>query len=127
MSSELRALCNEKKVKADVVATNDTNPNFPDSYAFRVQLHYKRRQLTTPFFVGYGWTREPDAADVLGSLLSDAATVRCADSFETWCNELGYDPDSRRAYATWTQCVAGEKKLARFLGDDYQDFMEVEH
>lgn len=53
----------------------------------------------------------PHAADLLHSLLSDASA--CEQSFESWCNEIGYDTDSRKAHATYLACQANGDKLRK--------------
>lgn len=40
--------------------------------------------------------------DPLHSVLMDARGSN--QSFEDWCDDLGYDTDSRRAYAIWQEC-----------------------
>ena len=41
------------------------------------------------------------------------------ESFEDWCFELGYDEDSRKAYATWEQCSeTGENFKTSGLTDE---------
>lgn len=35
------------------------------------------------------------------------------DSFEEFCAELGYDPDSRKAHRTWRACLAQTTALHR--------------
>ena len=77
--------------------------------------------MTTEFRTGIGWDHEPSAADVLGSLLSDAGTVYALQdggSFEEWAEDLGYDADSRKAERVWRQVVAQTERLERFLGDE---------
>src|SRR5690606_33602845 len=41
----------------------------------------------------------PHAADVLHSLILDSAAAD--QTFESWCDEFGYDSDSRKAEATY--------------------------
>lgn len=50
--------------------------------------------------------------DVLACISSD---VYCADDFEDWCGDLGYDSDSRKAEATWDRCHTFKLKLVRFF------------
>ena len=38
---------------------------------------------------------------------------------------MGYDPDSRKAYALWKQLEKLTPKVHRFLGDDYEAFVEA--
>lgn len=55
----------------------------------------------------------PHAADVLQSLILDSSAV--GQSFDSWCNEFGYDSDSRKAEATYRACQESADKLARVL------------
>lgn len=59
---------------------------------------------------------EPDACDVLHSLVSDADVLDCG-TFEEWASNLGYDADSRKAEATYRECLAIALKLRNGLGD----------
>lgn len=97
----------------------------PDSNAYRVTLHYTtgdaRRRMTVPFFTGSAWTRDPNAHDVLESLLSDASSAD--QSFEDWCGDYGYDTDSRKAERMYRAVVAQTAKLRRFLGEHFDAFM----
>lgn len=77
--------------------------------------------MTVPFSMGYGHHgKEPEAADVLSCLASDAANVNMS-SFEDWRSDLGYDTDSRKAERTYKTCEKQADKLKRFLGQDAYD------
>jgi hypothetical protein len=112
------------------VAYADANPHMTDmgrgAYHYRVTLRRRtpRRSMTVPFSCGSGWTREPDAADVLDCLLSDASSAD--QSFEDWCGDYGYDTDSRRHERTYKAVVRQTAKLRAFLGDDYDRAMAAE-
>lgn len=68
--------------------------------------------------------RKPTAQDVLGSLALDA---NCGDqSFHDFCGDLGYDEDSRKAYATYEACRDQMYELRRLFGASYDDFIETE-
>ncbi len=47
-------------------------------------------------------------------------------SFDEWARDLGYDTDSRRAEKTYKQVVSQTAKLKRFLGEDFDSFMQSE-
>jgi hypothetical protein len=118
----------------------DSNPNMPDS---RNMDHWKvtlvRRdaprvrgsweyqgkilaKMTLTFSQGYGHNgEEPELGDVLDCLSSDAAGLANAQDFEEWCSEFGYDPDSRKAYKTYTAVEHQASRLQTFLGDDAYD------
>lgn len=55
--------------------------------------------------------QEPHPADVLYSLILDASAV--GQSFASWCADFGYDPDSRKAEATYRACQENADKLTR--------------
>jgi hypothetical protein len=88
------------------------------AYQYTVKLTYKGRSLTTPFFTGKAWNREPNAADVLSSLVSDTGAGEM--TFEEYCSEFGLDRDSRKAFTTWKACVQVAGKVRRFLGVDFK-------
>lgn len=129
MKSELERLCESRGVKASaqygaVELPEGWNDN-PGAHPYKVTLRYKRRTLTTPFFMGAAHTREPGAADVLYCLCADARSGEM--SFEEFCSEFGYDPDSRKHHATWKACAKMAPRLRRFLGDDFETFATTEH
>lgn len=95
------------------------------AHPWTVTLHFRRRQMTTSFFMGSALTHEPTASEVLGSLLLDASADD-TDSFEEWAAEFGYDTDSRRAEKTYLACVETAKRLRHLLGDDYEEFRSMD-
>ena len=62
----------------------------------------------------------PDIADVLHSLILDSSA--CDMSFEDWCADYGYDTDSRKAYATYHECLTIGSKVRAFLGREFSEF-----
>lgn len=72
---------------------------------------------------GYPFTRVrsslpimPDPVEVVCSLVMDS-TVLDSGGFESWAADFGYDPDSRKAYATYQSCVETALKLRAAIGD----------
>ena len=53
----------------------------------------------------------PPVAGLLYSLILDGSA--CSESFESWCMELGYDSDSRKALATYMACQENADKLLK--------------
>lgn len=101
----------------------DTNPNMQnDDEWMRSASHWKctfrkgKRRMTSYFSQGSAISREPEAADVLDSLASDANCV--TGSFEDFCSDLGYDSDSRKAERTYKICKRYAGKLEKFLGSE---------
>lgn len=57
-----------------------------------------------------------DICSVMSCLISDSS---CLDeNFGYWADSLGYDTDSRKAYAVYEQCQAQTKRFKEFLGAD---------
>jgi hypothetical protein len=53
--------------------------------------------------------------------LSDAQAGE--QTFEDFCAEFGYDPDSRKAEKTWQACRLVTKNMKRLLGKEYDSFL----
>ena len=66
----------------------------------------------------------PSAYDVLSSISSD---TYCETSFEGWCDEFGYDKDSRRAEAMHKRCMEFALQLRQFFTDaEIEDLREIQ-
>lgn len=92
-----------------------------EAHQWTVELRYRRRRMTVPFFTGQALTDEPSASDVLYCLASDASGAD--QSFEDWCADYGYDTDSRTAERTYRQVVDQTARLRRLLGDDFDEIV----
>lgn len=55
----------------------------------------------------------PHPAEVLHSIILDSSAND--QSFARWCDDYGYDEDSRKAYATYEACQKNADKLARVV------------
>lgn len=125
--SLLKTLCRNVKIECTYGAKLDWNKQESwqqASHGYSVTLTYQRRRLTVDFWMGSAHTSEPNAADVLECLLSDARSG--VETFEEWCSELGMNQDSRQAERVHKACVAMHKKLQRFLAADFDRFMLAE-
>lgn len=67
--------------------------------------HWERRYPARPV--------APHPADALQCLLLDSSASE--QTFASWCDELGYDSDSRKAYATYEACQQSADKLAKLF------------
>lgn len=103
------------------------------------QVHGRRYWVTisrvakgyTPLCFAY-WGSRADADNGLGPSFYDILACVASDShydmaFEEWCSELGYDTDSRKAYATWERCREFAKKIcAFFTADELEALREIQ-
>lgn len=133
----LAAFCERHKITADVSYGAPPGEQGQDSEWRRtanpwtVTLKFGRRRLTTGYWTGAAITDEPTAADVLGCLMLDASSVDDGAPyprlFRDWCDDFGYDTDSRKALAAYEACCKLAPKLRRFLGALYDDAQSAEH
>jgi hypothetical protein len=127
---DMRERVQRDKITAESVMTDAPagawdadRPQHARANWYRVTLHMGRRQMTVPFGMGPALTGEPEAAEVLDSLASDASSFENAAGFEDWASEFGYDTDSRKAERVWDQTEAQTLSLRRFLGDKYEAYV----
>jgi hypothetical protein len=106
-------------ISADIVYGGEPREDWPDAHPYRVTLDYDGRSMTTPFYTGSGWTKEPDVDDVMECLASDASSVVNSRGFEEWADDLGFDPDSRKAERSYHQAKRQTDDLRELLGDDF--------
>ena len=79
----------------------------------------RKARMTVHFSKGFGHHgQEPTVAEVLDCLASDASGVDGCRDFADWCNEYGYEVDSRKAEKTWQACRHQTTRLENFLGQD---------
>lgn len=118
MSMTTKQFVNRHRITADVEWA-DHNPNMDDERGtmnhFKVTLRCGRRRMTLYFSQGFGISGEPQPADILECLASDASGAE--QSFEDWCSDLGFDSDSRKAERTYKAVQTQTEKLRKLLGD----------
>lgn len=96
-----------------------------DASHWTVTLRMGRRRITTEYHMGSAHKGEPDAADVLSSLVIDASAG--SQSFDDHCADFGISRDSRAEYATWKACAKIAPKVRRFLGEHFDRAANAEH
>lgn len=137
------------KARVDIIATPGGNrephgwgPKTPEPFSYGVVLTHRHsgRTYACDFFMGAGHVypkdhhpgslrgqpKPPAAADVISCLLIDLSTVDNCDSFEEFCDELGYDSDSREAERIWRKLEHEAPKIRAFFGDDFEAFQQAD-
>lgn len=66
-----------------------------------------------------GW--RPNPVDLMQSTLHGVTS----ESFADWCSTFGYDEDSRRAHATWTECREVDRVCREIFGTDFEDATRI--
>lgn len=79
-------------------------PDMPaGSSHWRILIRRDGKDMTIYYSMGAAHTGTPDDLDVFNSLLMDTADIDGAN-FEDWAENLGFDPDSRKAERTFKAC-----------------------
>ena len=91
-----------------------------EHYPWTLRLSCGDESMRVNWRQGTGITTEPTAADVLESLLMDAAGIEnAAGDFEEWAREYGYDEDSRKAERIFQAATKQTEELKDLLGEDF--------
>lgn len=82
------------------------------------KAHYTKHDLSlfkgnTSIFKNV-FVMQPDLATLFYSLVSDAEVLHY--NFFDWCDNFGYDQDSRNAEKIYFECLENSKKLEALLG-----------
>jgi hypothetical protein len=94
------------------------NPHmdYDDMFNYECVLTRENVNLRTFFSKGKALSEKPTCEEVLDCLAQEASGYENAASFEDWCDDFGYDTDSRKAERIWLAVVDGAKSLRMFLG-----------
>ena len=124
----LRDLCNTTPRVSLTLRPGLPTPDWcePGQHHYAATLRYRGRRMTVPFHTGSGWTADPDVADVLSCLLSDASMADNAQDFADYCSEFSLSTDSRSAEASYRECKCSSKRLHKFLREDFDKFASAE-
>ena len=107
---------NDIKIIAEY-GTVEVPEDFKQSDPWKVTLRMNGRQMTIPFFKGYGHGgAEPTAEEVLECLISDYSGWDSANDFKDWASDLGLDTNSHKTKRTYQQVEKQSRKLKNFLG-----------
>ena len=117
----------------------DSNPNMANSnnmnhYKVTIKRKFKLngnhldtrfgfKQMTLYYSQGYGIQGEPTLEAVLDCLKSDST---CGETFQEFCDNLGYDNDSRKAEKTFNTILKQTSKLKKLLDNNFNDLASCE-
>lgn len=88
----------------------------------RVLIKRGNREMTTYYSRGPAHKSEnPDNADVFNSLLMDTSDIDIGYEFDEWAENLGFDPDSRKAERIFKLCQETLLHLKTLFSDSELD------
>lgn len=91
---------------------------------WRVTLRRNGQSMMLDYSMGAAHTGEPELSYVLNAVMRDSEYA--GESFADFCDSLGYDQDSRKAYRTWQACKRSAESLIRlFTSSDLSDLSEL--
>jgi hypothetical protein len=100
------------------------------TYVMRITT--KRGYMDVPYSIGSGLTHEngkvkhPTADDILCSVFQDYYIIESNRTFDDFCNEFGYDTDSRKALDMYLKLQEHYTKFVQtFTHDDIQAIAKV--
>jgi hypothetical protein len=70
------------------------------------------------FFTGMGIKSAPSIDDILESLFLESDSS--LEPFDWFCDSLGYEQNSLKAFKAYLECIETRKKLKRALGSEYE-------
>lgn len=76
----------------------------PGSTHYRVLIKRGNREMTIHYSQGPAHGTEPSDESVFHSLLTDSSDIESGYEFEEWCDNLGFDSDSRTAERIYKAC-----------------------
>ena len=76
------------------------------------------------YSMGSALKGKPDVKDVVFNIVSDASYGEY-ETFEEFCDNLGYDSDSRKAESIYNACKGTVSMIERLFGDDLEKFQEA--
>lgn len=80
-----------------------------NSYTIEIFNYFTGVGCRKQFKYGVSKPVKPSNSNVLHSLIWDASALN--ESFENWCDNLGYDSDSIHVFTTYQQCCKIGKQL----------------
>lgn len=94
-------------------------------HSFSCVLKRGRVRHTFDFYTGMGWAKDPTVDDVMESVRLDCQSGEL--DFQDFCDEFGYDSDSRSAEKIHRACVKQRKGIERVMGDALEKFMQLDY
>lgn len=92
---------------------------------YRVLIKRGSLDMSIYYSMGPAHKSPPSASDVMNSLLIDTSDVEGID-FEEWAENIGFDPDSRKAERAFKQCQETLLQLRQLFSEsELEDLREV--
>lgn len=102
--------------------SNDDQGREWPHHAYRVRLRFQGRQITTAWKQGMGHTEDPEALDVLASLISDGQAAEDARGVWDFAETFGYEIHDEESHARVSALLAACEKA----GDDVRRLLGAE-
>jgi hypothetical protein len=102
------------------------SPSADQFHHYEVSLAIDGESMTFPYSMGRGHPYGAvDATDVVACLALDYLMAGSCRSFENFCDEFGYDEDSRRAECMYRSTKDMAQEFRRVCGDHLPAILEA--
>lgn len=104
------------------VIDRDLTPSeeHPGAIGWRVTFRYSGHMVSSLFYTEY---KPPTPEQVMGTWMNEIQFVHDGSSYETWCDEKGFDPFEERSEQLYHKARRLNGYLEAFLGDDIKLFL----
>ena len=121
--NNIKVTCNQITERKDDIAWPEGSTHW------NCKISHKENTMFVTFSQGSAISGEPEAAEVLNAVACDAASYNDAKTFEDFADELGYDPDSRKAEKIYNACGKSADNLKTLLGPELYEALlyDTEH
>lgn len=93
---------------------------------WRILIRRAGETIELFYSMGPACTGEPELCEVFYSILADTSDIDSGYDFEEWAENLGFDPDSRRAESAFQACRRELSDLKRlFKESEISDLREI--
>lgn len=122
---------NKLLISSERVVENPNMPNSKDMRHYKVTVTiplcpaYGIRKFTVCYSMGSALKGEPELLSVLGNLQMDISSV--SGTFEDFCDEFGYDSDSRKVEKLYNAILKQKADLEIFFAEMFEEFMNCEN
>lgn len=113
--------------KADLMKSRFIGYTSKDNWnanQYKVTLKNNSKQFTIDYYMGLAHKEAPKLSDVLYSLIMDSDALNM--DFESWCDMLGYNVDSRKDLKIYNLCIKnGQKLYSLFDNEEIEQFKQL--
>jgi len=116
----------ESEFKGDKLSPwSDAKYKNYNNHIIKVYNKITKKRISFEFWESIEITTEDQLLNAFECLISDAISGNQNETFEEFCQEFGYDEDSRQAEKTYKECKKSYDKIKRISDIDIYDLYKA--